>query len=163
MSLLPISRESMLSLKALKDEEIRQKAEAERQRQISQIVANIYKAAKTVAETTTQTSYSYNVPEQRDLSDLCDRAYMERRAQIVMNRMSRHSKTLTNDEFHITNMEDILASLRDLFPGCAVNYSVRSFARGQDGKEYDITTLDASVIPFVTRQRAEEVITVDWS
>ena len=57
----------MLSLQALKDEEIRQKAEADRQRRILDIVTKIYNEAKTLAETTTQTSYSYKVPEQRDL------------------------------------------------------------------------------------------------
>jgi len=163
MSLTPISRDAMLSLKALKDEEIRQKAEADRQRQISQIVTKIYSAAKTVAETTTQTSYSYKVPEQGDLLNLSDSLYNERRAQIIRSRMNHSSHSLTHDEFHVTNMVDILSSLRDLFPGCAVNYSVRSFARGQDGKEYDVSTFDTAVLPLLSRQRREEVIVIDWS
>ena len=128
MSLTPISRDAMLSLKALKDEEIRQKAEAGRQRRILQIVSNIYSAAKTVAETTTQTTYSYKIPEQ----------------------------------FHITCIEDLLASLRGLFPGCTIAHTVRSFATGVDGKEHDVTTGAAHIFPIL-RQRREEVIVVDWS
>jgi len=171
MSLLPITRDGMLSLKALKDEEIRQKAEADRQRRILDIVTKIYTEAKTVAETTTQTSYSYKVPEQGDLHNLRLRAHIERhpsgsQQEIMLGgRMNRlpHSNTLTHDEFYVTNMVDILSVLRDLFPGCAVNYTVRSFARGQDGKEYDVSTFDAAVLPLLSRQRREEVIVVDWS
>jgi hypothetical protein len=173
----------MLSLKALKDDEIRQKAEADRQRRILDIVKKIYNEAKTVAETTTLTSYSYKVPVERDLGDpykvpeqrdLCDRLYYEnslynenrlyneRRAQIIMSRMNRSSHSHTPDEFYVNNMVDILTSLRDLFPGCAVNYSVRSFATSVDGKEHDVTTGAAHIFPTL-RQRREEVIVVDWS
>jgi len=128
MSLTPISRDAMLSLKAQKDEEIRQKAEAGRQRRIIDIVTNIYNSAKTVAETTAQKSYSYAIP----------------------------------DQFHITCIEDLLASLRGLFPGCTIAHTVRSFATGVDGKEHDVTTGAAHIFPIL-RQRREEVIVVDWS
>jgi len=169
MSLLPITRDSMLSLKALKDEEIRQKAEADRQRRILDIVTNIYSVAKTIAETTTQTSYSYKVPEQEDLHNLRYRAHIERYPSGSQQEISLGSRgirpphSLTPDEFYVINMVDILSSLRDLFPGCAVNYSVRSFARGHDGKEHDVSTFDAAVLPLLSRQRREEVIVIDWS
>jgi hypothetical protein len=172
MSLTPISRDAMLSLKALKDEEIRQKAEAGRQRRILDIVTKIYNEAKTLAETTTQTTYSYKIPEQHNLlNDLRHAAHFERhlsggQQEIMLGvRGIRppHSNTQTHDEFHVTNMVDILTSLRDLFPGCTVNYSVRSFARGHDGQEHDVSTFDAAVLPLLSRQRREEVIVVDWS
>ena len=96
------------------------------------------------------------------LSDLCDRAYNQNRAHIIMSRMNRSSHSLTPDEFHQINMVDILTSLRDLFPGCSVNYSVRSSVTGVDGKEHDVTTGAVHIFPSL-RQRREEVIVIDWS
>jgi hypothetical protein len=149
MSLLPISRESMLSLKALKDEEIRQKAEADRKRRISQIVSNIYTSAKTLAETTTQTSYSYKI---------C----LNSTAMII--RRGGYRESAHDDyEFLMRNMDEILRHLKDLFPGCVVEHRGQTFARGQDGKEYDVATLDASLLPFLKIHRGALEIVVDWS
>lgn len=70
MSRTPISRDTMLSLKAQKDEEIRQKAEADRQHRISDIVTNIYDSAKTAAETSDQKSYAWVIPHNFPNGDL---------------------------------------------------------------------------------------------
>ena len=148
MSLLPISRDTMLSLKALKDEEIRQKAEAERQRQISRIVSNIYSGAKNIAETTTQTSLSYKI---------C----LNSTAMII--RSGYRESAQTDYEFLMRNMDEVLRHLKDLFPGCVVEHRGQTFARGQDGKEYDVATLDVSLLPFLKMHRGGLEIVVDWS
>jgi hypothetical protein len=62
-------------------------------------------------------------------------------------------------------MEEILTHLRRLFPDCSVEYKKVSMARGRDGIEYDITTMDNILLSFIdVRQgRTEEYIMIDWT
>ena len=77
-----------------------------------------------------------------------------------------HSTNETNFVYRIRNplpniMDDILEGLRTLFPGCDIEY--RIMCRGKDGKLYDISTIDKSVMPFINQQSNEEHIIIDWS
>lgn len=66
-----------------------------------------------------------------------------------------------SDPFHIKNMNDILAGLRDLFPDCAVSHTL--LCQAKDGKLYDVATLDNAVLPFVDRALDQSYIVIDWS
>ena len=65
----------------------------------------------------------------------------------------------------VENIDEILTRLRSLFPECVVEYKNISLARGRDGKEYDISTLDDKVRPFIdtTYARTNSYIIIDWS
>jgi hypothetical protein len=58
-------------------------------------------------------------------------------------------------------MPDILAGLKELFPGCDVTHTLLS--KGTDGKFYDISKLDDKVLPFVNRALDRSYIVIDWS
>jgi hypothetical protein len=48
---------------------------------------------------------------------------------------------------------------------CLVEYKKVSMARGRDGKEYDISTLDDKLCAFIDikQARTEECIVIDWT
>ena len=60
-----------------------------------------------------------------------------------------------------SNMKDILAGLKALFPECKVTHTL--MARKNDGTLYDISNLDDAVLPFVNELLQESYIVVDWS
>ena len=64
-------------------------------------------------------------------------------------------------EFYRDNMVDILTGLRDLFPDCSIKNTTLS--RGQDGKMYDISTMDEKLRPFIDSRYNQESIIIDWS
>jgi hypothetical protein len=63
--------------------------------------------------------------------------------------------------FHRENMVDILTGLRDLFPDCSIKNTTLS--RGQDGKMYDISTMDEKLRPFIDSRYNQESIIIDWT
>ena len=92
MSLTPVSREHLRSLKKNKDEEMRVN-------QINNYVRNIYSAAVYKAETTTDTYYRYAQIDdftRKDMPEILD--------------------------FTRKNMPEILDTLKTLFPDCSVEY-----------------------------------------
>ena len=66
-----------------------------------------------------------------------------------------------NDDFYSKNMADILKGLQELFPDCSVTHTL--FAKGTDGKMYDISKLDDTVLPFVNTALNNSYIVIDWS
>ena len=64
-------------------------------------------------------------------------------------------------DFHRDNMVDILMGLRDLFPDCSIKNTTLS--RGQDGKMYDISTMDEKLRPFIDSRYNQDSIIIDWS
>ena len=64
-------------------------------------------------------------------------------------------------KFYKDNMEEILSGLQSLFPGCTVKFS--KMCTGNDGKRYDISTMDEKMLPFINQKNAFECIVVDWS
>ena len=66
-----------------------------------------------------------------------------------------------NDDFYSKNMTKILQGLQELFPDCSVTHTL--FARGTDGKMYDISKLDDTVLPIVNTALNNSFIVIDWS
>jgi len=64
-------------------------------------------------------------------------------------------------DFHRDNMVDILHELCHLFPDCSIKNTTLS--RGQDGKMYDISTMDEKLRPFIDSKYNQESIIIDWS
>jgi len=66
----------------------------------------------------------------------------------------------------LDNMKEILACLESIFPECTISYKSISFARGRDGKEYDISTLDENLRQLIINPgqfRKSDCIIIDWS
>jgi len=66
----------------------------------------------------------------------------------------------------LDNMKEIIACLESIFPDCTISYRSISFAKGKDGKEYDISTLDENLRQLIINPgqfRISECIVIDWS
>jgi hypothetical protein len=154
-----MSRRMMQEFKGQKDEESRQK-------KIKKIVEEIYKEAVQLAQTTTDSSYNHEIPS-TDMA-MClpeDRRQQKKRYldHLVLYRGNKNIPYYQDapDPFHIKNMNDILAGLQELFPGCSVSHTL--LCQGKDGKMYDVAKLDESVLPFVDRALDQSYIVIDWS
>lgn len=131
MSLTPVSREEMRKMKGNVDEQRRLQL-------IDTIVSQIYAPTVRQAQSSSETSYSY---------ELTNTTY--------------HNHGLHKSQEVKANMPDILNRLRELFPGCRVTHA--TLAKGQDGKIYDIACIEEKVLAFVNREQTQEYIVVDWS
>jgi hypothetical protein len=128
----------MSTLKSKTDEEMR----IER---VNRCVSFIYGRAVEQAKTSTSTSYSFDIDPQQ---------IRQRILPINANMNSEY-------KFYKDNMEEILSGLQKLFPGCSVRLS--NMCTGNDGKRYDISTMDEKMLPFINHKNAFECIVVDWS
>jgi len=63
--------------------------------------------------------------------------------------------------FNKADLPDILSQLQILFPDCTV--TLQSMAQASDGKLYDISTMDAQVLPLINSRLNQEFIVIDWS
>ena len=124
MSLTPVSREHLRSLKTQRDEEIRIE-------QIDKYVRHIYSSAINKAQSSTDTYYQYT----------------------------------RIDESMRKNMQEILDTLKSLFPDCRVEY--QHTIGGNDGKLYDINNLDESSRQILLNPsyntKVHEQIVIEWS
>lgn len=93
MSLTPISREEMRTMKAKADEEMRANF-------IEKIVLEIYHPARRQAKTTHETSYRYSL------------------SNTTYHNHGQHTSRALK-----ANIPDILRRLRELFPGCTVTHT----------------------------------------
>ena len=137
----------MRALKPKKDEENRIES-------VKKSVERVYSHAISAAEKSTDTSYSFDIdPHQTRM----------RPHQTVMKmRPNQFNDTVGLEyKFYKDNMEDILSGLQKLFPGCSVK--LVNMCTGNDGKRYDISTMDEKMLPFINKQNAFECIVVDWS
>ncbi|NDH69094.1 MAG: hypothetical protein EBY22_14575 [Gammaproteobacteria bacterium] len=77
-----------------------------------------------------------------------------------------HADTLYKHEANIhwfskADLPDILSQLQILFPDCTVTF--QSMMLGPDGKLYDISTMDAHLLPLINSRLNQEFIVIDWS
>ena len=129
-----MNRETLLSLKAKKDEDARQT-------RIDQIVNTIYSRAVHVAEVTTRTCYEYQVP----LSNL-------------------YSMTTHPCPFHMDNMDKILTKLQTLFPDAIVTNKRMVMGRDKILYDIaSIKSHHDAVIPFLNIESSELYIVIDWA
>lgn len=142
MSYAPVTREEMRSLKAKNDAKIKNM-------QIDMIVSMIYRAAISFATTNSDTIYRWPYNNQQTVGCICDNS---------QNHYITY-KTL------LENMEEILKRLQVLFPESLIENKKVTMARGRDGKDYDISTLDDKLLPFIDMRGriTSENIVIDWS
>ena len=108
MPLEPFSRENMRTLKAQKDEE-------GHQRKLEEVVRNIYMSAVCFAERNTETSYRFSF-----LNGYQNMVNIP--SSIPSNHSLQSIPFQINKDFIVGNMDEILIRLRNLFPGCSVEY-----------------------------------------
>lgn len=141
---IPMSRDEMRGMKAKKDEELRIK-------KLNQTIQMIYRNTISVAETSTNTTYSLDIDPQKI-----------RQRILPMNYPHQQNHPPNSEyQFYKDNMTEILSGLQDLFPGCIVKLA--KMCTGNDGKRYDISTMDEKMLPFINQQQAFECIVIDWS
>ena len=154
MSLTPFNRDHMRSLKMQKDEE-------GHAIKIDAIVKHIYTQAVHFAELTSETVYKFCT------DNVCNRfASVNLPSSVSTQTYHLVSHQLQiNKEYLVKHMPEILMRLESLFPDCSVEYKKVSFARGTDGKEYDISTLDDKIRPFINMRqiRTDEYVVIDWT
>ena len=61
----------------------------------------------------------------------------------------------------VKNMPDILIKLQELFPDCSITHTL--MAKGSDGKMYDISKIDDSILPLINSVNKESYIVIDWN
>lgn len=141
MNLSPISRESMRSLKAKKDE-------ANRIKSVNEIITMIYRSVVSYAESRDITSFEWSI------TDHCKRTN-----GYCHPNPSHHG--YQNYIFIISNTQSIIQGLESLFPGCSVDYKM--MARSPDGKIYDVSNMDEGAKAFIGAGQIQEYIVIDWS
>ena len=148
MSLTPFSRENMRDLKAQKDEE-------SHIMKINSVVKQLYEETVRFAERKQETVYKIN---------MSNRGYYHVKLPSNSNSLYYHDLDIPR-EYVKAHMDEILIHLCRLFPDCGVEYKMVSMARGRDGKEYDISTLDDKLRAFIDMRQArtEEFIVIDWT
>jgi len=133
MSLVPMNRETLLSLKAKKDEDARQT-------RIGQIVNTIYTHTVHVAEVTTRTCYEHQVP----LSNV-------------------YSRSTDPCPFHMNNMDKILTKLQALFPDAIVTNKRMVMGRDKVLYDIaNIKSHHDAVLPFLNIDSSQLYIVIDW-
>lgn len=147
MSLTPFSRENIRGLKVNKDEEAHIL-------KINSVVKQLYEETVRFAERNQETVYKFNI----------NRDYGYIRLPSNSNSLHYHNVGIPR-EYVTAHMDEILIHLCRLFPECCVEYKMVSMARGRDGKEYDISTLDDKLRAFIDMRhaRTEEFIVIDWT
>ena len=157
----PMSRDAMRGFKAKVEEE-------QRIQQIKNINQSIYSSAIRQAQTTTDFVYKYTIPFTQQVVPaepiVLNTASMTQKETLFMQQQALHQKTRVVNapcEFMTKNMPEILLGLREMFPGCLVKHA--RLVRGQDGKMYDMDSIDEKVLPFIDQSQSQEYITVDWS
>jgi len=68
---------------------------------------------------------------------------------------------ICNPQFMIENKDGIVSSLSKLFPDCSVEY--QTLTRGNDGKMYDFSKMDKTMLQFINNQKTRECLVIDWS
>jgi hypothetical protein len=102
--------------------------------------------------------------------------FVETQVRIIYSQVKHHAEKSTETLYkHDTtgwygkeyqnkidsNMSDIVARLRSLFPDSSVEF--KTLSRGQDGKMYDIRDIDERMKPFINTQFNQQFIVVDWT
>ena len=60
-----------------------------------------------------------------------------------------------------TTITDIISGLQELFPDCSIVHTL--LARGKNGKLYDISKIDDTILPLINVALNESYIVIDWT
>ena len=144
MSVVPVDRMTLLSMKAMKDE-------ADRRKELDDLIVSIYKQVLYVATNSTRTSFQQVVPRNS-----------VPRGRVQHLPVGRgNSENTEMHPLYKANMEEILRRLHELFPDSLVSHTL--MAQGTDGIMYDISRLDDTALPFVNQTLSQSYINIDWS
>lgn len=72
-----------------------------------------------------------------------------------------HEIKFADRVFYTTNMQAILAGLKELFPDAHIAHTLLS--PGTDGKLYDVARLNDDTLRLVSKANNNSYIVVDWS
>ena len=135
---IPITRGEMRGMKEKKDEELRIE-------KINRCVQTIYQQAIKAAETSTSTTYSFDIDP----------------GQTRQKMHNINDQDVSEYIFYKDNMTEILVNLWSLFPGCTVKLA--KMCTCKNGKRYDISTMNNIMLAFINPQKSFECIVIDWS
>ena len=107
--------------------------------QVTKLIAMFYEHAIRKARTSTETSIKLN-----GYVEFHDSEYSQKPIKLT-----------ENDKL------DILNGLRTLFPGCLVEY--QTLVQGKDGKMYDFSKMDKTMLQFINNQQTRECLMIDWT
>jgi hypothetical protein len=144
MSLKPISRETLRALKAEADNKIRSD-------QLAYVVKQIYMATELAARTSDKTSFLWPIYEGMGATHFTQYVRYDNDHRYI----SAEKQQLI---FYITNMNDIIYSLRTLFPDCSVDH--KRMARQIDGTLREISSMTEAEMAIAM---TIDVIVIDWS
>lgn len=144
MSLTPISRETLRTLKAEADNKIRLA-------QLAHVVKQIYTATELAARTTDKTSLLWPIYEGMGAAHFTQYVRYDNDGRYI----SAEKQQLI---FYIANMNDIVYSLRTFFPDCSVDH--KRMAKEIDGTLREISTLTEAEREMT---QIQDVIVIDWS
>lgn len=82
-------------------------------------------------------------------------------AKYTSEKAYNHEIKFEDRVFYTTNMEAILAGLKELFPDAYIVHTLLS--PGNDGKMYDVARLNDVNLRKVTKANNNSYIVVDWS
>ena len=68
---------------------------------------------------------------------------------------------INQDPLIVKYIPDILIKLQELFPDCSITHTL--MATGSDGKMYDISKIDDSILHLINSVNKESYIVIDWS
>jgi len=130
---IPMTREVMRGLKAATDEKNRLK-------DIKDIVSSFYGSAVNRATTTDETSIQL---------------------QLRQSTLYDHGQGIKPLLFNTRDKTDIKTHLQVLFPDSSIEY--KRLTQGNDGKLYDISTVNQNILPFIHVNQSQEYLVIDWS
>lgn len=70
-------------------------------------------------------------------------------------------KCAVQQDLEKQTIADILSGLQEVFPDCSVVHTL--LARGKNGKLYDISKIDDTILPLISVALNESYIVIDWT
>jgi len=147
-SLTKYSKESLLQLKAIKDED-------NRISRIIEIIKHIHMMVIQYAETNSDTKYKFQIPRGKQKYN-------------SMNYTNQRDYNHPIDEFYIKNKIEIICNIQHLFPGCNIKYvTLEKIICPYDSKLYDMDNYpnrkNFSPVQLTQYTKNIDYIVIDWS
>jgi hypothetical protein len=152
--MLPVTRSLMQNLYENTNDKIRNG-------KIEEIIKMIYSRAINFAEKNPVKSFMFDFSIEQQFGNF----YFKSLAAQANTQSTTEFAAIRKSDIS-DNIKEIIVSLETLFPECNITYKSISFARGRDGKEYDISTLDENLRQLIINPgqfRKSDCIVIDWS
>jgi hypothetical protein len=97
----------------------------------------------------------------QNINNLINRIYFDVIRQAETTNNTVYQFNMHRQEIDIKDIPYIITELQNYYTGCIVKYT--ALVRGRDGKMYDISKMDSSILPFVDINQKNDYIVIDWS